>query len=298
MITTSRKEERKGILVLGMAAFSFSLFAVFAKAVSPEIATPQLVLIRAAIMVPVIGLWAMQRGQPLLGKQKGLLILRGTLGSLGLFTFFFALKRLPLADTVLIFQAHPLLVAMLAPLLLKEKNRAFHWVLLVISFVGVAVVVGPTGAGDWQGRLSALICCVLASFVYIFVRYLRRTEGTLTIAFSFPFMTLVLFTPPFLFRVPGFEWVAPSLMDWGFLVAMAFFAVGGQVLMTLGLGKVPAARGTALSNLQVAFALIYGMVLFDEIPAAYTVAGAVVIVFAQILLAATRGEKYDRCPTS
>ncbi|MFH2001613.1 MAG: DMT family transporter [Planctomycetota bacterium] len=292
------KEEQKGILILGLAAFSFSLFSVFAKAVSPEISTSQLVLIRSAIIVPVLALWAFQRRQPLFGKKRFLLLLRGGLGSLGLFTFFYALRRLPLADTVLIFQAHPLLVALLAPWLLKERNRPVHWILLLISFAGVALIVGPTGAGDWEGRLSALICCVLAGFVYILVRFLRRSEPTLTVAFSFPAITLLLFGPPFLLHIPGFTWMPPSLQDWCYLFAMALFAAGGQVLMTLGLGKVPAARGTALSNLQVAFALIYGMVFFDEIPALYTLAGAAIIVCAQILLAATRVEKFDRCPTS
>jgi drug/metabolite transporter (DMT)-like permease len=79
---------------------------------------------------------------------------------------------------------------------------------------------------------------------------------------------------------------------------MAITAAMGQVLMTLGLGRVPAARGTAISNLQVAFALFFGWVFFHELPGWITLTGAAIIICAQILLAATRCEPLDRCPTS
>lgn len=291
-----KTQERKGFLILCLAAFFFSLFALSGKAVSEEISTPQMIVVRSIIMLPVLCAWAIQRGSPLVGKRKLLLFMRGFLGSIALFAFFHALKNLPLADTILIFQFHPILVACLAPLFLKERNRAVHWVLLSISFCGVALVVGPTGEGTWEGRLAAALCCLLASVVYILVRSLKRTEATLSIAISFPAVSLLLFGPAFLLRIPGCEWVQPSFKDWLFLAAMALAAVGGQVLLTLGLGKVPAARGTAPSNLGVAFALIYGMAFFDEIPGWITLAGAVIIVCAQLLLVATRCERMDRTP--
>jgi len=197
--------EREGYWVLGLAAFFFSLFSLFGKAVSPDISAAQLVLVRSLLMVPVLAVWAWRAGQPLIGAKKSLLLLRGLLGSAGLFFFFLALKLLPLADTVLIFQAHPLVVALAAPWLLKERNRPSHWILLSVSILGVALVVGPTGAGSWMGRLSGLACCVVAGFVYVLVRYLRRFEPTLTVAFSFPAVTVMLFAPPFLLKVPGFE---------------------------------------------------------------------------------------------
>jgi len=267
-------------LVLGLAAFFFSLFSLAGKAVSADISSSQMILVRSLFMVPVLALWAKRKGHPLIGKRKFFLFLRGLLGTASLFAFFYALKRLPLADTVLIFQVHPLIVAALAPLFLKEPNRPLHWLFLGISVVGVVLVVGPTGEGTWDGRLSAFICCILASFTYILVRFLRRTEATLTIALTFPAVSLLVFGPAFALALPGFEWVAPSTVDWLYLIAMSAAAALGQVLMTLGLGKVPAARGTGLSNLQVAFALLYGILFFGELPGWVTLAGAVLIVLS------------------
>ncbi len=246
-----------------------------------------MIFVRSVIMAVIIGIWAVKRGHSLLGKRRGILFLRGALGTASLFAFFFALKRLPLADTILIFQAHPLVVATLAPLLLKERNRAAHWILLALSLVGVGLVVGPTGEGSWEGRLSISICCVLAGFVYILVRFLKRTEQTLTITFWFPAISVLLTGPAFLLDLPGFEWTPPTQRDWVLLVLLALTAVMGQVLMTLGLGRVPAARGCAVSNLQVALALCYGIVFFGELPGVVTITGAVLIVLVQFLLAVT-----------
>jgi drug/metabolite transporter (DMT)-like permease len=276
------------VLILALAAFFFSLFSLTGKAISDEIPPAQLIVVRSAIMLPVLIFWAVRVGQPLVGDRKLLLFLRGALGSLSLFLFFVALKRLPLTDTVLIFQAHPILVAALAPWFLKEPNRFVHWALIAVSLAGVALVVGPTGVGSWEGRLAALLCCALASVVYILVRYLRRSEPTITVALSFPAVSFLFFAPPFLFALPGFEWVPPTRVDWLLLAAMAGTAVAGQVLMTKGLGMVPAARGTAVSNLQIAFALFFGVVLLGEIPGWVTIAGGIVIVSAQVALQKTR----------
>ena len=49
-----KSQERQGILILGLAAFFFSLFALAGKAVSHEIGAPQMVLIRSVIMLPVL----------------------------------------------------------------------------------------------------------------------------------------------------------------------------------------------------------------------------------------------------
>jgi len=285
-----RSQEARGVITLCISSVFFSLFSLTGKAISNDISTSQMVLVRSAIILPLLIIWALKRGQPIIGKKKGLLLLRGILGTCGLFTYFYALKRLPLGDTVLIFQAHPIVVAFLAPFILKESTRMIQWILIIVSFIGVALVVGPTGAGSWEGRISALLCCVIAGTVYITLRYLRRTEGTLTIAIAFPAVSLVFLLPAFFMRIPGFEWTAPSPWDWFLLIAMSFAALGGQVLLTLGIGKVRAARGTAISNLQIAFALIFGVIFFSEIPSWITLCGGAVIVAAQFLLASTRDE--------
>jgi drug/metabolite transporter (DMT)-like permease len=51
---------------------------------------------------------------------------------------------------------------------------------------------------------------------------------------------------------------------------------------------VPAARGTAISNTQVLFAIVFGSLLFNEKPSNWTLLGASIIITALIILARTK----------
>ena len=138
-------------------------------------------------------------------------------------------------------------------------------------------------------RLLTLLGVIIISFSAIFVRLAEVTPTTAAFfrtVYAIPFLALLWW------------WRRRDDRRDRRLRAMAFAAVLGQVLLTMGLGKVPAARGTALSNLQVAFALLYGILFFSEIPTWITIGGAVIIVCAQLLLAATRCERLDRMPAS
>jgi drug/metabolite transporter (DMT)-like permease len=281
--------QRKGILTLVTAALSFSLMTLAAKALPDEIRAPQTVFVRSLFMVFVLGIWSRFAGYPLTGgKGRFLLLLRGLFGTMGFLTYFTALKLLPLADTVTIFQSHPLIVSLLSPWLLEERNRTVQWILIGVSFTGVAIVLRPTGTGNWTGKLIALSCAVFAGVAYIIIRKLRTLEQPLTIALSFPLVASVLIGPLLLTGWKDFSWVQPDRTGWLLLGAVALFSTFGQLCITTGLGMVPAARGTALSNIQVVYALLFGWIFFHEIPSITTVAGAAIIMTSLIVLSRTR----------
>ena len=61
-------------------------------------------------------------------------MLRGIIGSCGMFSGFVALAYLPLHDAIAIGYAAPLIVVVLAALVLKEKVRAYRWSAVAIGF--------------------------------------------------------------------------------------------------------------------------------------------------------------------
>jgi len=52
----------------------------------------------------------------------------------------------------------------------------------------------------------------------------------------------------------------------------------GQVGLTSGLSREPAARAMAVGYLQVAFAVVWGLVVFAEVPPWTTFVGAALII--------------------
>ena len=282
-----RGQRPSGSLLLAGAALSFSLTGLSAKMLPAAIGPPQLVLLRSAFMVVVVGAWALHRGEPLwkARRREGLLLLlRGILGTAGFLLFFGALQRIPLADTVILFQAHPLVVAAIGPWLLRERTQRGQWVLMTLSLVGVGLVVGPTGGGDMAGRGMALGCALVAGFAYSIMRLLSSSVPTLTIAFAFPAVAVATSGPLIALGVPGFTWTDPSAADWMWILSVAVTSTIGQILLTLGLGRVEAARGSAISNSQVVFAILWGVLFLGEYPSWNTLLGAALVVTCLALL--------------
>ena len=80
-------------------------------------------------------------------------------------TFFYALKLLPLADTVAISFVAPLFMCALSVPLLGEKVGPRRWAAISVGFAGVIVIVQPSGAGfglgaDSRARGRVHLCAV------------------------------------------------------------------------------------------------------------------------------------------
>jgi len=119
---------------------------------------------------------------------------------------------------------------------------------------------------------------------YVVVRKLSQSgENPLVIVFYFPLVTIPLALPTML---PDFVW--PEGTEWLLLLGIGVATQIGQVSLTRGLAILPAAQGTALSYLQVALAIIWGAVVFGEIPDALALAGGALIVGSAFWLARSK----------
>ena len=283
----------RGVLMLAGAALCMSLAVLLAKLMSRGISSPELVLLRSLFMVIVVGAWARARGEPLFprrGRLAALFLARGLLGTVGFLLFFEALRRISMADTVILFQAHPAVVALLSPLLLKERLRLGQLLLVLGSVAGVGLVVAPSGQGSLDGRLLAVGCAVTTGFAVALVRILSRSLPTLTNALAFPLVAVATMGPALLAGLPWLSWGTPSPRDWGLIGAFAALSTTGQVLITAGIGCVPAARGAPIANLQVVFALVLGYLFLGEVPSPWSLLGASVVVTCLVLLARRKVE--------
>ena len=293
-VATVASRPVRGALALATSALCLTLAALAAKLLSPAVSAPQLVFLRSLVMVAAVGLWARGRGEPLFAAERRsglLLLLRGVLGTVGAMLFFGALRRIPLGDTMILFQSHPALVAFVSPWILGERLRPWQLLLVLGSIGGVALVVGPEGGGDWIGRGMALGCAVTTGLAVALVRLARRELPALTVAIAFPAVAVATIGPAIALRVPWFSWGDPTPLDWGIVAAIAALGTIAQVLQAVGLGCMPAARGAPISNLQVVFAVVLGYLLLDEVPTATSLAGAALIVVCLLLLSRERSAR-------
>jgi drug/metabolite transporter (DMT)-like permease len=280
----------RGVFYMTLSALGFSVMSVLVKLASPRLPTGEIVLARA-IMTLVISYVMVKRavgsdGRPLSvwGNQRRKLLFRGFLGFSALACYYIALARLPLADATTLHYIQPLVTAVLAWWILDEKIGWAAAFAIACGIGGVLFVVHP-GMGavaDPTGSLIALASATLSSIAYVTVRQLAKTEHPLVIVFYFPLVATPLAIP-----WAAYHFVMPDARDWLLLVGIGVATQIGQVFLTMGLMVERAGRATSVGYIQICFALIWQVWLFDKSPALGTVLGAALIIGGTVAVSAT-----------
>lgn len=278
---------RPGVRFMVASALAFSLMSALVKLLGARLPSEEIVLVRALISLVLSAAVLLRARIPLWGEQRMLLWLRGGVGFVALSCVFYAVSHLPLADATVLQYLHPIFTALLAALFLREALGPRLLGGIALALVGTLLVARPgwliggaSGLGGGSGAALptfavgvALAGAFFSACAYVIVRRLAVREHPLVIVFYFPLVTVPASLPVVL---P--EWVWPRGLDWLWLAGVGILAQLGQVALTHGMRHEPAGRATALSYLQVAFAALWGLVLFGEVPAAAAWAGAGLIL--------------------
>ncbi len=276
----------RGALFMLLSAFGFSVMTLSVKLLGERIPTLQVVFVRGVFTVAVTWVLLSREGVSPWGNRRGALVLRGLFGVVALACFYAATMRLPLAEVTVLHYTNPIFTALFAAFLLRERVGARLLVGLLAGFAGVAALAGPAFLGregairaenlPWVG--VALLSAVLAALAYITVRDLRRTEHPLVVVFWFALVMIPVSVAPSVVA-----WVPPTPKEWGILLLVAVSAQFGQIYLTHGLSVLPAARAMAIGYVQVAFAVLWGTVVFGDAPGAASVVGIALIVVGAVL---------------
>jgi len=270
-------------LALVAAAFSFSLMSVCVKQLHGRLPVAEVVLARALLSVLLSALLVRRAGVDPWGQRRGLLAVRGLVGTAALFAVYEGLMRLPLAAATVIQYLYPSATALLAWRWLGERPGRLLALAVGLGWLGVVMVAHPPGSGAGPPQsaigMAAAVCgALLTAVAYVSVRELGRSEHPQVIVLWFPLVSIPVSLPLVLL-----DPVLPTAAELGWLVGVGLFTQLGQIGLTHGLVRLPAAPATTISTVQVAFAALWGWLLFGEAPQAAVLAGAVLIVASVVL---------------
>jgi drug/metabolite transporter (DMT)-like permease len=187
--------------------------------------------------------------------------------------FITAIARLPLADVMALVMASPLFTLALSTVILRDKVGFRRWTACVIGFVGVLVMLRPSGLAFNLGGLAALAASFCYSCMVIQTRRLTTSEGTGTMMFYTAAAVLLVSG-----AIAPLDWVTPSTSD-----VLLMFAAG----VAVGLGHYCLVQGYRYASPSVLApidytALVWGMLLgwavWDELPDLVTLLGAALVV--------------------
>lgn len=212
-------------------------------------------------------------------KELKLLIVVGILLSFNWVLIFYAMKMIPIGTAILINYLAPVLVAVLALLLLKERIKKETVISLLIAMLGVFLISshGISFQGlNPIGILFSLLAALFYALIVITSKYLLKRIRELTLAFySYTFASIVLL--PTLANLN----LNFSLTTWILLIALGVVNSSfAFMLYFYGLKNVKAQEAAVLSYLEPASALVFGFVFLSQNPTPITIAGGILILLA------------------
>ena len=200
-------------------------------------------------------------------------------GIIALIAIVVALRELPLAVVVSLSYAAPLFITILSIFLLGEKVGIFRWIAVLIGFVGVLVISEPGFSEVNYLYILPIIFCIGMAFVTITIRKLSTSEPVWLISI---FFTLTI-TFVSLFTIP-FGWIMPSLNDFILLALIGVTGGGANLLLTQSYKLSEVSLVAPLKYLSLIFAILFGYLIWDEIPSYKNLVGAALVITASLII--------------
>jgi len=206
-------------------------------------------------------------------------LFRCLMGLMALIAIVVALRELPLAVVVSLSYAAPLFITVLSIFLLSEKVGIFRWLAVLIGFIGVIIIAEPGFKGMNYLYFLPLIFCIGMAFVTITIRKLSTTEPIwlISIFFTITISIAGLATIPM-------GWVMPNLQDFILLALIGVTGGSANLFLTQSYKLSEVSLVAPLKYLALIFAIIFGYLIWNEIPTIKTLIGASLVIFASLII--------------
>ena len=212
-------------------------------------------------------------------KRPGLHFLRCFFGLIALLAIFTALRNLPLATVVSISFAAPIFTTILSIFLLSEKVGLFRWLAVIVGFIGIVIITEPGFTSLNIYFIYPLIFCLGMSYVAITIRQLSTSEPVWLISLYFSAtITLASF-----FTIP-YGWIMPDTKDLMLLMSIGVLGGAANLWLSQSYKFSEVSLVTPLKYLALVFAIIFGYLIWNEVPSIKTLIGAFLVLTSSIII--------------
>ena len=269
-----------GIFVMMAAVGLLAAMNGVIKLIGPEYNPAQVTFLRNIVATIVIVPFILKAGgiTTLRTRRPGMHAARALSGLLANVFYFYAAPRLPLSDVMVISQAVPLFVAVMAVVFLREVVGWRRWAAILAGFGGVLVTLEPTGEIH-PAALATVAGTVCWATTILLLRTLGRTESPYTVVFYYMVAGTVMsaLAQPWVWHTPP-----PDVMV--LFVIAGIFGAFGQLLMALALKMAEASVVSPFSYTAILWGIGFDVVIWHTAPDMATLLGAAIITLSGLYL--------------
>ena len=193
--------------------------------------------------------------------------------------FVLSFRYLALADAHTIGSLSPVLVVFFSYLILREKINLATWVAIGISFFGVILIMRP-GLTIFN---PYLVIPLLAAFFYslfqIATRLNAQYDDNETMLFYNGLIGVIITS-----ILSIFFWQPLHSFSFIFFIFLGFFFCAGLFLQIKALSITPASVLAPYNYTIIVWAILFGLVVYKEIPDIFTIIGAIIIVASGVFI--------------
>jgi drug/metabolite transporter (DMT)-like permease len=265
------------LMLAGVGMFSFG--DALGKVLVASYPVNELLLLRAAVPLAILLtlIWRQRAALPRL-ERPGLQLLRMVLSTAEVAAFFVAVVYLPLADVITYYLACPIFVTALSAIILREQVGWRRWSAVVVGFCGVLIALQPSAQTVSWPALIALAGSFCFAVLMIVTRSLRATPDIVLAATQFAgTFSVGLVLAPFAWRTPG-------LPDLGLFVLAGCISIVALLCTNRSLKLAPASVVVPYQYSMIVWAVMFGYVVFGDVPQVSTIVGAAIIIAAGLYI--------------
>lgn len=284
----------KGIALIVGAVFLLALADAAVKYFSAKLPLWQLFLIVSCLSVPALGTWLGRRIRT--GRLRitsvAWIMARSLLLLLMWVTYYSALPLIPLSVAAVAIYTTPIFIALFSTCYGGEPLSPTGWAAVGLGFVGVALVLRPGSEIFTLATLLPVVGAVFYALAMVVTRRHCRSEHPLVLALglnvAFLFAACMggiaslnvseatVARAPFLLS----PWQTLGWQETVFISCYACMLILINTATARAYQIAPPALVGTFDYAYLAFACLWGYVLFNEVPDAFTWAGMLLILIA------------------
>jgi S-adenosylmethionine uptake transporter len=211
---------------------------------------------------------------------------RAILGVGAIALYIYALITLPLAEVIVFSFTQPIFFMPLAILFLGEKVTLNRWIAAILGFSGILIMINP---GNSEFNFFVLIpmgAAFLFASLDLLAKKMVSNETTTTLLFYFALGTTLAAGLALLVLVPygSVAWKMPTIGELSLLFLLGAGANLIQVCLFKAFSATEASSLAPFRYTELVFAVLFGYVLFSEVPLFRTFIGAGIIIASTLYM--------------
>lgn len=296
MEPAARDNLKLAVSTILLACLALSLGDALIKQQSASFVVWQIFVMRSVIVIPFLIYFIRIRScdVSIRPERAGWTALRSLILVLMWIFYFAALPHIELATAAAAYYTLPIFITLFAALFIDETITARGWIAVLLGFVGTLLILQPQ-ADDFDAyALLPIASAICYACAMILTRSKCRHEKPtvlglwLNVGFvvvgATALLLLYLWSPdsetikrnPFLLG----EWTPMWLDEWRIMGILAVAILVGSICAAFAYQNGPSPIVATFDFAYVAFAVIWGFVLFGEIPQPLVASGIILIVIA------------------